>query len=247
MRQILSASLAAGALVAFTAAGGAAQQQDGPIRGFAGLDLLVASPTGEFAENVGTGGGLGLHGRLAFDDAGIFSLRGDLGFINYGNETIRICVTQPCRVTGDLTTSNNIFFLGVGPEIGAGTGGARAYANASAGFAYFSTTSSVEGANNQGQPFASSTNFDDVTFAWMAGGGVQFRVSSGRTPVYLDLGARYHGNGEAEYLRKGDIDDRPDGSVVINPRRSETNLWTFRLGVSVGLRPGMGGGNDNRW
>jgi hypothetical protein len=170
MRRILSAPLVAGALLGLTAAGGAAQQEDGPIRGFAGIDLFVASPTGEFAENVGTGGGLGLHGRLAFDDAGIFSLRGDVGFINYGNETIRICVTQPCRVTGDLTTSNNIFFGGIGPEIGAGTGGARAYANASAGFAYFSTTSSVEGANNQGQPFASSTNFDDATFAWMAGG-----------------------------------------------------------------------------
>lgn len=244
MRHFLLATVLAGAGLALSAAGGAAQDPQAPIRGFAGLDLLIASPTGEFAENVGTGAGLGLHGRLAFDETGIFSLRGDLGFINYGNETIRICVTQPCRVTGDLTTSNNIFFAGIGPEIGAGTGAARAYANASAGLAYFSTTSSVEGSNNQNQPFASSTNFDDATFAWMAGGGVQFRVSGGSTPVYLDLGARYHGNGEAEYLRKGDIEDT-EGGVIINPRRSETNLWTFRIGISVGLRPGRG--NDDNW
>jgi len=233
------------ALLALLATAPLAAQESSSVRGFGGIDLLVASPTGEFAENVGTGFGLGLHGRLAFDDVGIVSLRGDLGFLNYGNETIRICVTQPCRVTGDLTTSNNIVFAGLGPEIGVGTGAARLYGNASAGFAYFGTTSSVEGANNQGQPFASSTNFDDVTFAWMAGGGAQFRVSGGRTPVYLDLGARYHGNGEAEYLRKGDIDDLPDGSVVINPRRSETNLWTFRFGVTVGIPAGGWGGNGN--
>jgi len=112
------------------------------------------------------------------------------------------------------------------------------YGNFSAGFAYFATTSSVDGANDDGVPFASSTNFDDATFAWMGGVGVQIRVSSGRHPVDIDFGARYHENGEAEYLRKGDIQDLPDGSVVIRPRRSETNLWTFRLGVSVGLRAG---------
>jgi opacity protein-like surface antigen len=206
------------------------------VRGHVGGALLVATPVGEFAENVGTGFGIAGFGRWAFDPQGIGSLRLDLGFLNYGRETIRICVTNPCRVTGDLTTSNNIVFGGLGPELAVGAGGpVRAYANASIGFAYFATTSSVEGANDRGDPFASDTNFDDATFAWTAGGGVQIRVSSGRNPVYLDFGARYHGNGEAEYLRKGDIQDLPDGSVVLNPRRSDTNLWTIGIGVSVGL------------
>jgi hypothetical protein len=236
--------LLVGALL-LPAADMAGQERSGPIRGFVGGEFLVSSPVGEFADNVGTGFGLAAHGRYAFDEIGLFSLRADLGFLNYGNETIRICVTQPCRVTGDLTTSNNIVFGGIGPELGVGSGAVRAYTNVGAGFAYFGTTSSVEGANNQGDPFASSTNFDDVTFAWTGGGGLQFRISGGSTPVYVDLGARYHGNGEAEYLRKGDIEDRPDGTVVLNPQRSETNFWTFRLGVSVGLRPGMA--DDNHW
>jgi hypothetical protein len=51
----------------------------------------------------------------------------------------------------------------------------------------------------------------------------------------LDLGADYHHNGTASYLREGDIVDQPDGSIVIYPRRTEANLWSFRLGVSVGL------------
>ncbi|MEX2295498.1 MAG: hypothetical protein WD804_04175 [Gemmatimonadota bacterium] len=213
------------------------QQPDTP-RGYAGANLLFAFPVGEFEENVDFGFGIGMHGRLALDEGGILSLRADLGFLNYGSETIRICVTQPCRITGDLTTSNNIFLFGVGPEIGVGSGEVRLYANASIGLAYFNTTSSVEGSDNNNDPFASSTNFDDLTFAWTAGPGAQLRVWTGESAsVLIDAGARYHGNGEARYLRKGDIHDLPDGSVELDPQQSETNLWTLLLGVSVEIGP----------
>lgn len=234
MRILHILSSAALATSLFVSPGAA--QSDEPVRGFAGGDILIATPVGEFAENVGTGFGLGIHGRYTESETSLVSLRLDLGFLNYGNETIRICVTSPCRVTGDLTTSNNIIFGGLGPELGLVGGPIRVYGNVSGGLAYFATTSSVEGANNQGDAFAESTNFDDLTFAWMSGGGIQLRTLVGHHPVLVDVGARYHGNGEAEYLRKGDIDDLPDGSVVINPQRSETNLWTFRIGVSVGIR-----------
>lgn len=231
---------AAGLAVGLSGAGTplAAQADEAP-RGYVGGHLLVANPVGEFDENVDVGFGVSGFGRYEMDPAGIFSLRADLGFINYGNETIRICITQPCRVTGDLTTSNNIVFGGIGPELAVGAGGpVRGYVNGSVGFAYFATTSSVEGANNDGDPFAEDTNFDDVTFAWTGGGGVQVRVASGRNPVYLDFGAQYHGNGEAQYLRKGDIQDLPDGTVLLNPQQSDTNLWTIRIGVSVGISGG---------
>jgi hypothetical protein len=226
-------------IAALVGAAPLAAQSGGPIRGHAGGSFMVAHPVGEFAENVGTGFGLDGFGRWALDDAGVVSLRADLGFLNYGNETIQICVTLPCRVTGEITTSNNIVFGGIGPEIGGGPGILRVYVFANVGFAYFGTTSSVEGSNNDGDPFASSTNFDDVTFAWTGGSGLQIRAWGGRHPGAIDFGARYHANGDAEYLRKGDIEDLPDGSVVISPRRSETNLWTFRIGVSVGI-PGRG-------
>ncbi len=209
-------------------------QDPDPIRSFAGGEILLGFPTGEFAENVEFGIGLGGHIRFPFDPSDRVSLRLDVGFLNYGNETIRICVTQPCRVTGDLTTSNNILSGGIGPEVGIRSGRARLYANAGIGFAWFATSSSVRGSSNQ-EDFASSTNQQDLTFAWTGGGGVQFQLTSGRTPLSLDLGARYHGNGEATYLRRGDIIDEPDGSVSIRPRRSETNLWTVRIGVSVGI------------
>jgi len=240
-RRALTAALAAAIAVvaqAVVALGSLASplsaQQEDPLRMFTGGELLFAFPTGEFAENVDFGIGIGGHARFPLDSSDLMSIRFDLGFINYGNETIRICVTQPCRVTGDLTTSNNIAFAGVGPELGIGSGAARLYANVSIGFAYFGTSSSVSGSSNQ-ESFASSTNHDDVTFAWMGGPGFQLQVSRGRVPIWLDVGGRYHGNGEARYLRRGDIRDEPDGSVTITPQHSETNLWTLRVGVSVGL------------
>jgi len=224
-----------------------AQEQEGPVRVFGGIDFLVAAPTGEFAENVAVGFGVGAHGRFTFDEGGVASLRLDFGFLNYGNETIQICVTFPCRVTGDLTTSNNILFMGIGPELGLDVGAARLYGNGSVGFSYFGTTSSVSGSSDN-EPFASSTNFSDVTFSWLTGGGIQLRVAQRRAPIYLDFGARYHGNGEAEYLRKGDIQDQPDGSVVLNPQRSDTNFWTFRIGFSLGFPPGgFGGSGSGTW
>jgi opacity protein-like surface antigen len=223
-----------------------AQEPEAPVRGFAGVQFIVGKPVGQFAENVDIGFGVEGWGRWALDKRGLFSLRGDLGFLNYGNETIQICVTTPCRVTGDLTTSNNIFYMGFGPELGLDGGPVRLYANTGIGFAYFGTSSSVSGSSDN-EPFASSTNYSDVTFAWHGGGGMQLRIARRQAPIHLDLGARYHGNGEAEYLRRGDIQDNPDGSVNINPRRSDTNLWTFRIGVSIGFAPGGRQGNGGVW
>jgi hypothetical protein len=53
-----------------------------------------------------------------------------------------------------------------------------------------------------------------------------------------DLGVRYHGNGEVEYLKEGDIQDNPDGTITITPTRSEANLLTFQIGVQIGTRAG---------
>lgn len=213
-------------------------QMVGPPGAYGGGDLIIAVPVGPFSEVVGGGFGLGFHGGMPWGSSGPLSIRADLGFINYGNETIAICVTQPCRVTGDLTTSNNILFLGAGPELALGEGAISGYLHGGVGFAYFATTSSVRGSGNQGDPFASSTNYDDLTLAFLGGGGMLIQIGGRReSPVFLDLGGRYHHNGEAEYLRKGDIQDLPDGSVIVRPRRSETNLWSLRVGLRFGVGP----------
>jgi hypothetical protein len=208
-----------------------------PVRGFGGGGVIIASTVGEFSDYVGTGWGLGAHFVLSLGSQGIFGLRTDLGFINYGNEKKRVCLSQTvgCRIEVDLTTSNNIFHGSIGPQLTVPAGPVLPYANASIGVAYFATTSSVSGVSSSGDQFQ-TTNFDDATFSWQFGTGLRVPVHYGRTPIDLDFGARYHANGQVEYLTKGGILDHPDGSITLNPILSEANLWTFVLGASFGVR-----------
>jgi len=209
-----------------------------PERGYGGLAFVIAVPTGAFDDYVGTGFGAGGSFTLGLDHARMLGLRVDGGFINYGRETKRVCFSQTvgCRVEVDLTTNNNIFYGGVGPELTVPSGMLRPYVHAGIGFAYFATTSSVDDLGGGDGNIASTTNFDDVTFAWLAGGGLRIRLSSGKTPVHLDFGAEYHGNGEVEYLTKGGITDNPDGTIKLDPIRSEADLLAIRIGVSFGTR-----------
>ena len=234
MRFALMASLVT-TLAAFEAVG--AQTPLAPVV-FLDATLVGAQPTGDFGLNVNEGWGFELGGRYQLDPGGLLSVRASLGFINYGSETLQFCSVYGCRVGIDLDTRNNILFLGVGPEFGMQMGPLRPYARAAVGVGYFVTTSGLSG-DDSGYTYASTNNFDDVVFQGRVGAGLGLRLSNGRNPVWLDFGADYHHNGVASYLKEGDIVDQPDGSIVIFPRTSEANLWSFRLGVSVGI--GRGG------
>jgi hypothetical protein len=210
----------------------------GPARLHAGLAAAVAQPLGEFADYVGVGGGLEGFFRVALDERGIVSLRLQAGFLNYGSETKRVCLSQTvgCRIQVDLSTWNNIVLGGLGPEIAVPVGRVRLYGNATAGFGYFSTYSSVEGTSTE-EPFASTTNYEDGGFAWTAGGGIAVLVASPKgVPISIDLGVSRHSNGRREYLTEGGITDLPDGSIVLDVNRSRADLLLWRIGVSVGIR-----------
>lgn len=201
-----------------------------------GVQGMYARPVGEFRDYVRHGFGLDVAIAWPVARRSPFALRADGGFIVYGSETRRVCFssTVGCRILLDLTTTNSIAFLNVGPQLMVPTGTVRPYVNAAIGGSYFGTTSSVEGSSND-EDFASTTNFDDITFAWNAGGGLLIRIAgTPLRPVMLDVGVRYNANGEVEYLKEGDIVDNPDGSITITPTRSEANLLTFQIGVTVG-------------
>ncbi len=228
----------AGALAAIgpAAAKLAAQvRPDGPA-GYVGIAFVSARPEAELASYFDEGFGAQLHGALPLGVSGHVRLRADFGFLIYGYERQRICLGAPvgCRIEADLTTTNNIFFGGLGPELVLATGPVEPYVNASWGLSYFATTSSLGGSADWSD-FAHTTNYDDATFAWRAGGGVRLRVKAGRTPIALDFGVERHQNGLADFLTKGDIIDHPDGSITLTPHRAEANLTAFRIGLSVGI------------
>jgi hypothetical protein len=203
------------------------------------IAFLGADPVGEFDRNVDDGFGLGLASRFPVSGAGPLALRLDGGFMVYGHERRDLCFPVPvgCRIGVDLNTYNTIAFLGVGPEL-AGPGPVSPYVNGTFGLTWFYTNSSLSGDDDWDQDF-NTVNYSDWVTAVRVGGGVRFKIAGTPwRPVQLDVGAQYHRNGVADYLREGDIVDLPDGSIELYPNRSETNMVVFNVGVAIPLGGG---------
>jgi len=198
---------------------------------FAGL---ASNAVGEFGDLVGAGGGVNLSAKVfPLEDSRNFGLRADLGWVIYGSESVPTCISDPCRVQTDIKTSNNIFYFGLGPEVILIRGRFEPYVYGTLGTSVFNTGSTLQGEYfNGADTHFNTTHLNDWTFAWRAGGGIRYGIWE---DVSVDFGVEHHGNGVVDYLTKGDVIDGPDGKVSINPRRSEANLLTFRLGVSLGL------------
>lgn len=201
-----------------------------------GIAFGAAQPTGAFGDSVGTGFAMDANYLYRVDRRGLLGLRIDGGFVVYGSEERPVMLSETIggRITVDLTTSNNIFYLGAGPQLVVPSRSVRPYLSGQAGFAYFSTTSSLRPHN--GETFATTNNFDDWAFTYGGGTGLYIPLNRrGRVPVNLDLGLRYRHTGEVDYLREGSIRDLPDGTIAFDPTRSETDIFNLSIGVQVGL------------
>lgn len=237
MRRHAAPVLAATLIALATPLHAQLEPQPKPVRAYAGGGLILAQPVGEFEDFIDGGIGFGGHFLLKLDRAGAFGIRTDAGFVIYGHESRRVCLstTVGCRVQVDLNTTNDIAFASIGPQLTFPSGPVQPYVNGSIGIAYFSTRSSIEGLGDAEDHF-DTTNFDDVTFAWQAGTGLRVPLRVARVPVALDLGARYNTNGRVEYLREGDISDHPDGSITLHPQHSQANMVTWLIGATIGIR-----------
>lgn len=203
-----------------------------------GGSFTIARPQGEFGDHVERGLGGDLHYIRALDDEGIVGLRVDGGLAIYGYD--RFYVDDGYGYLTDASTSNNVAWIGIGPQIGMPEGRLRPYVNGYVGYSFLWTTTTID--DHSGYYYGddyydddtSWTEQDDGSFSYGGGAGVYIPVRQGRSPVSIDLGVRYHNNGEAEYLREGDIVDNQDGTVTLYPTRSDTDLLTFHIGFSVG-------------
>ena len=117
------------------------------------------------------------------------------------------------------------------------SGSFRPYLDGLIGMHYCFTETKVSDEDDFGEePIASSLNHQDVAFSYGAGGGVMFLVHQKREEgsklmeVLIDFRVRYSFGGEATYLKRGSI-TREDGTAIIDPLRSRTDLLTYQLGV----------------
>lgn len=241
--RIISALVLTSAVASsLSAQAGPARRSDATLpRAYGDINFAVSQPVGALNDFIGEGYGLTGGFVWNLDRDRVFGIRAEGGFVQYGSRSTPACLstTVGCRVQVDVNTDNDIAFGGIGPQITVPAGPLRPYLNATAGFSYFFTHSSVSGRNDGDyNNFFDTTNHHDGVFALTGGGGFLIPLSMGRTPVLLDLGATYHRNGEATYLRRDSIKDNPDGSITVTPIRSEANFITYRLGVSIGVPTG---------
>lgn len=235
---LLAVPLAALTLQGLCADPAAAQEGEelGPVRAHAGLALDAVVPVGEFADFVDTG--FGLAGSVSYDlpPAGVLGLRLDAAWARYGSvtRTVPLSPTVPF-IDVELQTDNSIATVAVGPQITLPAGGVRAFVHGGIGFSYFVTCSSVQGTSDN-EDFASTTNFDDFELALVGGAGTWIRLSRSRTPLHLLVEADYVRNGEASYLREGDLQEAPGGGTQISPVRSDADFLSLRIGLGIGLR-----------
>ena len=196
----------------------------------------MAQPIGEFRGQVERAWGLGASVRYHFRRLPILGFRGDGAWLNYGNEnkSVRLSPTVN-RVFVDMRTMNNIALVSVGPELMVPRGPIRPYVYGFAGYSYFYTESSAND-DNGGGSFASSTNFGDGGFASGWGGGVRIPLAFRRIEAALDAGARMTKNGVRSYLRRGDVIDQADGSLLFNQRTTAADFWQYHIGMSFAPR-----------
>ena len=203
-------------------------------RWHAGLSAEAGQPVGDFKRNVNNAAGVQGHLLLRLDRYGLFSMRLQGGWLNYGHESQRSCLgTAPhCRVAVNLTTANGIFSLALGPQFSVPLGRIRTYGYGLIGMSRFVTVSGL-GGGLLPDLVAGSENFGDGGVVLSGGIGVQLPVHRSTT---IDLGVGYERHGERDYLLKGGLTDNPDGSLGLDIQRSKADLYAIRIGVTTELR-----------
>jgi opacity protein-like surface antigen len=206
-----------------------------PARAESGVDWLwgggfhLGVPTGEFKGAADEG--YGLAGHFAALPHGLpVGVRGEVSALVYGSRSF----DRPANPSpypggyggGSVHTDTWFGNMLLGPELRARGGAVRPYVHALAGLGYFATSSEQY---HQSAPGHDRTRFDDTTFAWAVGGGLELALGSSTS---IDVGARYLANGTVDYYTEQGIASG-DGALL-SPRRSPVHVVTFTLGVAFG-------------
>lgn len=191
-------------------------------------------PIGELRRNIGFGYGGSINYVYRLDSAGVAGLRFGGSYGAYGREEFRVPLSYTIggRVQVDVTTTNSLATLTLGPQLMFPVGIIRPFAHAGGGVILFNTNSSVRGVDDYENEF-NTRNHSDGTLTWTAGGGVFIPIHRGRSQILMTLGADYFYGGDATYLRRGSIRDLPDGSIRIDSFHSETSFFNVSLGIRI--------------
>jgi hypothetical protein len=207
-----------------------------------GIAFDVAQPLGDFSRNVRNGFGLDGMGSLGLDPRGIFSLRAQLGWIQYSRKTETFWVDNGFGLFElESETKSGVFTFGVGPQLMAPSGNARPYVAGTIGLSRFSTSTAINvpaSQSNSGttEEIASQTVSSDNLLSLTGSAGIAFHLSLFGNSALADLGVRYVHNGLAKYVSSDGVQYNGTGDATITPTESEADFLTYRLGVVIPIR-----------
>jgi len=216
----------------------------GQSRYTVGASGVYGDPLGQFGVNVRHGFGIDGMGTIGLDSRGIFSLRGDIGYIWYNRKSEPFFANTGFDIIElESETSSGVFTMGVGPQLAVPFGPIRPYAAGSVGFARFVTNTSINVPSDQSntgqkETLETATPSSDFVLSLAASGGVRFELPFMGRGVLADLGVRWHRNGEAEYVSSEGVVYNGSGRPTITPTRSEANFLAYRLGIVIPLGRG---------
>ena len=220
----------------------AANPVQGPARYSVGIAANVGQPLGEFAQNVGTAYGLDGFGTLGLDSRGIFSLRAQLGFVQYSSKDETFWVQSGFGLFElESVTKSGVLTLGAGPQLMAPSGNIRPYVAGTIGFSRFSTETSINVPASQSNSGTSEqldqqTVSSDFIMSLTGTAGIAFHLGFLGNSAMGDLGVRYHHNGLARYVSSDGVQYDGNGNATVTPTTSEANFLTYRIGVVIPIR-----------
>lgn len=220
MRRISMAVLGLGALatVVSTLSAQRSALREVGNRGSLGANVVFAQPLGTFRNTGNVAAGISLWGVTS---GGTLALRIDGGWMLYDSQNQGY----------GISTVSQIGTLGAGPQLTLGQGALRFYGFATIGGSLFwSSVNSSCGCNSN---YFLDGHFTTTT---SAGGGVLLGISSGRTPIAIDLGIRGVRHDRVKYVPAGGFTQNPDGSFSARQVETPVEQRVFQVGISIGLR-----------
>jgi len=208
----------------------------------AGLGLMIAVPIGDFGDNVGVSPGITFHLDFGLGNSPV-SIGAEGTLVLYGSQTRNVPLVGIPDLAVGVETENDMFLLHGRVRVQRPDGRVRPYVDGLVGFNYITTTTSVDAEDTcywVGNTYSctdggdSITNLDDLVLSVGGGAGVQFAFGASPHSMRLDLSLRYLYGGEARYMAEGDIRWESEGLVILEPRRSRTDMLMVYVGLAWG-------------
>jgi len=206
-----------------------------------GFNLLGGIPLGEFKGqgNGGAGGEISIGFQPIRRQPLVLRLSG--GGMQYDVARARgfqeVCDTDGC-FTDEVeynARTHNMWYAQFGPELMVIDGAWRPFAFALAGVTGFASRANFKPTTPGGVESSQGLHWS-TNASTSYGAGIRRAFNSGGRALGVELSSRVTRNGKASYLNESGVQQQPDGTLIVTPRRGAANLLGIYLGFWVGPR-----------